>query len=418
MRGGWEYPRPKTLLRNNCNGTFTDVTAGSGLEEPLTATQTAVWADIDNDGKLDLFVGNENAPSQLYLNRGDGTFVDIAAAAGVSHPGFTKAVVAADYDNDGYTDFYVSTLNGDHHLYHNNHNRTFTEVTAAAGVQGPWASFGAWFFDYDNDGLPDLFVANYGASVDDVMRGFQRQPQNGEKLRLFHNQGGGKFRDVTAETGLDRAMMSMGLNFGDIDNDGFLDFYLGSGNPSYASPIPNALFHNQGGKRFVDIAASSGTGILPKGHGVAFADLDRDGDADLFVVMGGAVPGDQQMTRLFENPGNGNDWINVRLMGVKSNRAAIGARIQVTVRNAGAEPRSIYRTVGSGGSFGASPFEQHIGLGNAARIESLEVWWPASNTRQAFSGIAKNRFFEIDEFAKTPRILERKPFKLGGPKRP
>ena len=413
LRGGWEYPRPKTLLRNNCNGTFTDVTAGSGLEEPLTATQTAVWVDIDNDGKLDLFVGNENAASQLFLNRGDGKFVDIAVSAGVSKAGFTKAVVAADYDNDGYVDLYVSSLNGEHHLFHNNHDRTFTDVTAAAGVEGPWASFGAWFFDYDNDGLVDLFVANNGTSVDDAMRGFNGQPQSGEKLRLFHNVGGGKFRDVTVEAGLDRAMMSMGLNFGDIDNDGFLDFYLGSGNPSYASPIPNALFHNQGGKRFVDITASSGTGILPKGHGVAFADLDRDGDADLFVVMGGAVPGDRQMTRLFENPGNGNDWINVRLVGVKSNRAGVGARIRVTVRDGGAG-RAIWRTVGSGGSFGASPFEQHIGLGKAARIESLEVWWPASGTRQRFGGVWVNHFVEVEEFSKAVRILERKAFRLGG----
>ncbi len=335
----------------------------------------------------------------------------------MNQPGFTKAVIAADYDNDGYVDLYVSNLNGDHHLYHNNHDRTFTDVTVAAGVQGPWSSFGAAFFDYDNDGWPDLFVADYGVSVEDVMRGFLKQPQGSERLRLFRNVGNGTFRDVTAEAGLDRAMMPMGLNFGDIDNDGFLDFYLGSGNPSYASPIPNVMFHNEGGKRFVDITASSGTGILPKGHGVAFADLDRDGDEDLFVVMGGAVPGDRQMARIFENQGNANDWINIRLTGVKSNRAAIGARIKVTVRNADSAPRSIYRTVGSGGSFGASPFEQHIGLGNAASIENVQVWWPASNTRQNFSSVAKDQFIEIEEFGKELKTLERKPFRLGGPQR-
>jgi tetratricopeptide (TPR) repeat protein len=418
LRGGWEYPRPKTLLRNNCNGTFTDVTRESGLLDAVTATQTAVWADIDNDGKLDLFVGNENARSQLYLNKGDGTFVDIAGPAGVGLPGFTKGVVAADYDGDGYVDFYVSSLNGDHHLFHNNHDRTFTDVTREAGVQGPWASFGAWFFDYDNDGWPDLFVADYGTSVEDVMRGFLKQGQGSEKLRLFKNLGNGKFRDATAEAGLDRAMMPMGLNFGDIDNDGFLDFYLGSGNPSYASLIPNVLFHNQAGKRFEDVTASSGTGILPKGHGVAFADLDGDGDEDLFVVMGGAVPGDRQMARLFENPGNGNNWISVRLDGVKSNRAAIGARIKVTVRNGGTGTRAVYRTVGSGGSFGASPFEQHIGLGKSARIENLEIWWPASNTRQNFSGVATNQFIAIQEFGRDYRKVERPTFRLGGPKRP
>jgi len=417
LRGGWEYPRPKSLLRNNCDGTFTDVTRESGLGDALTATQTAVWADIDNDGKLDLFVGNENAANQLYWNKGDGTFVDIAGSAGVGQTNFTKGVVAADYDGDGYVDFYVSTLNGDHHLYRNNHDRTFTDVTREAGVQGPWASFGAWFFDYDNDGWPDLFVADYGTSVEDVMRGFEKQAQSGEKLRLFKNLGNGKFRDATVEAGLDRVMMPMGLNFGDIDNDGFLDFYLGSGNPSYASPIPNVLFHNQAGKRFVDITASSGTGILPKGHGVAFADLDGDGDEDLFVVMGGAAAGDRQTARLFENPGNGNDWIGVRLVGVKSNRAAIGARIKATVRNEGAGTRAVYRTVGSGGSFGASPLEQHIGLGKSARIENLEIWWPASNTRQNFSGVARNQVIEIQEFAKEYRKVERPAFRLGGAKR-
>jgi len=418
LRGGWEYARPKSLLRNNCDGTFKDVTAESGLLDAVTATQTAVWADIDNDGKLDLFVGNENAASQLYWNRGDGTFVDIAGPAGVGQTGFTKGVVAADYDGDGYVDFYVSSLNGDHHLYRNNHDRTFTDVTREAGVQGPWASFGAWFFDYDNDGWPDLFIADYGTSVADVMSGFLKKTQGGEKLRLFKNLGNGTFRDATAEAGLDRSMMPMGLNFGDIDNDGFLDFYLGSGNPSYASLIPNLLFHNQAGKRFVDVTASSGTGILPKGHGVAFADLDGDGDEDLFVVMGGAVPGDEQTARLFENPGNENNWISVRLAGVKSNRSAIGARIKVTVRNQEAEPRAIYRTVGSGGSFGASPFEQHIGLGKDARIESLEIWWPASQSRQNFSGVATNQFLEIQEFGKEYRKLERPTFRLGGPRRP
>ncbi|MFZ0860887.1 MAG: VCBS repeat-containing protein, partial [Candidatus Sulfotelmatobacter sp.] len=136
LRGGWEFPQRKTLLRNNCDGTFTDVTAASGLGVP-TQTQTAVWADIDNDGYLDLFVGNEDGPSQLFRNKGDGTFEDISHAAGVDRVAYTKAVVAADYDNDGYVDFYVSNLNGDNFLYHNNHNGTFTDVALQAGVQKP-----------------------------------------------------------------------------------------------------------------------------------------------------------------------------------------------------------------------------------------------------------------------------------------
>ena len=413
LRGGWEYPRPKSLLRNNCNGTFSDVTPGSGLDGAPTSTQTAVWADIDNDGKLDLIIGNENSATQLFLNKGNGKFVEMGTEAGISQTGFTKAIAAADFDNDGWVDFYVSALNGEHHLYRNNHDKTFTDVTEAAGVKGPWTTFGAMFFDYDNDGWPDLFVAGYATSVEDVMRGYLKQAQGGETLRLFKNLGRGKFKDVTAEAGLNRVFMPMGLNFGDIDNDGFLDFYLGSGNPSYASPIPNVLFHNENGKRFTDITATSGTGVLPKGHGVAFADLDNDGDEDLFVVMGGAVPGDRQESRLFENPGNGNDWLTVHLVGTKSNRSAIGARIKVTVLNQGGAPREVHRTVGSGGSFGASPLLQHIGLGRSAIIEGLEVWWPTTNIRQNFHSVAKNQFVEIQESKNEIHSLHRASFRYG-----
>jgi tetratricopeptide (TPR) repeat protein len=414
LRGAWEFPQRKSLLRNNCNGTFTDVTASAGLAEPAGSTQTAAWADIDNDGLLDLFVANEDRPSQLFHNRGDGTFDDISHTAGIDRTAYGKAVVAADYDNDGYVDFYVSNLNGDNFLYHNHHDGTFSEVAAQAGVQKPWQSFPAWFFDYDNDGWPDIFVAGYYVSVDETIRSYLGMPPNAETLKLYRNLGNGTFRDVTAEVGLNRVLMPMGSNFGDIDNDGYLDIYLGTGNPSYGSVLPNVMLHNKEGKYFTDVTATTGTGELHKGHGVAFADIDRDGDEDLLTEIGGAVPGDAHPFRLFENPGNGNDWINLKLVGVKSNRSAIGARIKVTVEN-GATRRSIYRTVGSGGSFGASPLEQHIGLGKSARIMDLEIWWPASNTRQHFAKLSSNQFLEIKEFETTYKRLERKAMHLGGP---
>jgi tetratricopeptide (TPR) repeat protein len=417
LRGAWEFPQRKSLLRNNCDGTFTDVTAAGGLAKPATSTQTAVWADIDNDGYLDLFVGSENGPAQLFHNKGDGTFEDISHAAGIDRVAFSKGVVAADYDNDGYVDFYVSNLNGDNFLYHNNRDRTFTDVAQKAGVQKPWQSFAAWFFDYDNDGWPDLFVTSYYVSVDESVRSYLGLTPNAETLKLYKNLGNGAFRDVTAEVGLDRVFMPMGSNFGDIDNDGFLDIYLGTGNPTYASLLPNVLLHNKEGKFFTDVTASSGTGELHKGHGVAFADIDNDGDEDLLTEIGGAVPGDSHAFRLFENPGNGNDWISLHLVGVKTNRAAIGARIKVTVQNEGKERRSIYRTVGSGGSFGASPLIQHVGLGRSAHNVDLEIWWPTSNSRQNLSDIAPNQFLEIKEFARDYTKLERKKFRLGGPNR-
>ena len=161
--------------------------------------------------------------------------------------------------------------------------------------------------------------------------------------------------------------MPMGSNFGDVDNDGYPDIYLGSGSPSYAATVGSVLLLNQQGRRFVDITASSGTGELHKGHGVSFADIDGDGDLDIAFKVGGATPGDAHAFRLFANPGHGRDWLGLDLVGTRTNRAAIGARIAVTVHGANGAARTIHRTVSSGGSFGASPLQQHIGLGAPVR---------------------------------------------------
>jgi len=414
LRGAWEFPVRKSLLRNNCDGTFTDVTREAGLAEPATRTQAAVWADINNDGLLDLFVGNENGPSQLFLNKGEGTFQDISVASGVNRIAFTKGVTAADYDNDGYVDFYVSNLYGGNFLYHNKHNNTFTDVSEQAGVHQPQSqSFATWFFDYDNDGWPDIFVTTYFFSADETLRSYLGLPTNAETLKLYRNLGNGTFKDVTAEVGLNKINMPMGANFGDIDNDGYPDIYLATGGPEYGALAPKMLLRNREGKSFTDITASSGTGDLHKGHAVAFADLGNRGLEDLLVSIGGPTPGDAHQFRVYENPGSDNDWITVKLVGVKSNRAGIGARIQVTVENEGHGMRSVYRTVGSGGSFGANPIQQHVGLGKSAKIVRLEVWWPSSTSRQSFANVDKNQFIEIKEFAKDYVKLSRKQFRLG-----
>ena len=414
LRAGWEFAIRKSLLRNNCNGTFTDVTQKSGLASTPAPTQTAAWADVDNDGLLDLFVGNENAPSQLFRNKGDGTFEDISHAAGVDKSALTKGVVAADYDKDGFVDFYLSNFNGANVLYHNNHDLTFTDVARQAGVQAPLVSFATWFFDYDNDGWPDLFVTSYYSYTDDqVMRSYLNLPVTAETLKLYRNLHDGTFADVTRQVGLDKVFMPMGANFGDVDNDGFLDIYLGMGSPSFAAMMPHALLRNNRGKTFVDITASSGTGELHKGHGIAFADLERNGHEDIVAETGGAVPADKHTMRVFRNPGNENDWINVRLIGIKSNRAAIGAEIKITVEDSAGARRDIYRTVGDTSSFGSNPMEQHVGLGRASRIVSLEVWWPASGSRQKFVDVARDQFIAISEFAKDYTRLERKSFRMG-----
>jgi tetratricopeptide (TPR) repeat protein len=415
MRGGWQLPQRRSLLRNNCDGTFTDVTVAAGLARPATASQAAVWADVDNDGFVDLFVGNESAPAQLFRNRGNGTFEDIAASAGVNATAFTKGVAAADYDNDGLVDLYVSNLGGGNFLYRNDGNLRFTELSRAAGVHTADRGFPTWFFDYDNDGRDDLFVSSYYQSVEESAKTYLRLPFNASGMKLYRNLGDGGFRNVAREVGLDKPWMPMGSNFGDIDNDGFLDLYLGTGSPSYGALVPSVLLRNREGRQFVDVTLTSGTGELHKGHGVAFADLDNDGDQEIVFEVGGATPGDAHAFRLFENPGHGNDWLGLHLIGVRTNRAAIGARIAVTVEDERGMRRSIHRTVNSGGSFGASPLQQHVGLGRGAKAVDVEVYWPVSRTRQRFAGVPKNQVLEIRELDDRFATLSRPPLPLRRP---
>jgi tetratricopeptide (TPR) repeat protein len=414
LRGGWELAQRKSLLKNNCDGTFTDVTVASGLARPATSTQTAVWTDVDNDGFVDLFVGNENVPSQLFRNRRDGTFEDVGPSAGVAGTGFTKAVGASDVDNDGDQDLYVSNLGGGNAFYRNDGGWRFTERTAAAGVPGADRGFPAWFFDYDNDGWDDLMVSSYYLSVDENARTYLGLRNNGNTMKLYRNRRDGSFTDVTKESNLAKVYMPMGSNFGDIDNDGYLDMYFGSGSPSYGAMVRSVLLRNRAGASFVDVTTSSGTGELHKGHGVAFADLDGDGDQEIVFKVGGATPGDAHGFRLFANPGHGNDWLGLALTGVRTNRAAIGARIIVTVEDGTGARRSIHRTVNSGGSFGASPLRQHVGLGRDARRVDVEIWWPASDTRQRFSNVGKNRIIDVREMAERYTPVARKPLPLGG----
>ena len=429
LRGGWwgEHGNyPPSLLRNNGNGTFDDVTEMAGLLS-FHPTQTAAWADYDNDGWLDLYLGHEsNAqfrhPSQLFHNNHDGTFSEVGEKLGLSEMGFVKGVAWGDYNNDGRPDLYISSKGQKNHLWRNDGPKNppkpasaewkFTDVTEQAGVGEPLHSFATWFWDYDNDGWQDILVAGYFTATPNDIGAFQfGLPNQGETPRLYHNNGNGTFTDVTHQTKLDRVILAMGANFGDLDNDGWLDCYFGTGTPEFAALLPNKMFRNAGGKSFQDVTTSGGFGHLQKGHGISFGDLDNDGDEDIFEVIGGAYPGDTYQSVLFENPGHGNHWVSLELRGVQTNRLALGTRVRVRV-NTKEGTRDLFRVISSGGSFGGSPFRLHVGLGQATAIEEVEINWPTSGQTQRWKNLPLDRFYRVVEGEKKFSELTLKKFAL------
>ncbi|PYJ80508.1 MAG: hypothetical protein DME22_24045, partial [Verrucomicrobia bacterium] len=277
---------------------------------------------------------------------------------------------------------------------------------------GPRYSFPTWFFDYDNDGWLDIFIAGFGIKdVGDIAADYLGLPTKAERARLYHNNHDGTFTDVTKAAHLYKVLLGMACNFGDLDNDGYLDFYIGTGDPDLSTLIPNRMFRNAGGKFFQDVTTAGGFGHLQKGHGIAFADLDNDGDQDIFANMGGAYTGDIYRKALFENPGNTNHWLKLKLVGVKSNRAGIGARIKVTVETEAGQ-RTIYKAVNSGGSFGANPLRQEIGLGQAKSIKEVEIYWPSSGLTQKFDHLALDSCYTVREGDSRPVLVKLKSFRL------
>ena len=439
LRGGWwgrfgEYPM--SLLRNNGDGTFDDVTEAAGLLVNGPG-QTAAWADYDGDGWLDLFVGHESKagdehPSQLFHNNHDGTFSEVKAPGGPdttmgallgANLGFVKGVAWGDYNNDGRPDLYVSTMFGSSFLFRNDgprdpqHPETgewkFTDVTEQAGLGGKRYTFPTWFFDYDNDGWLDIFAGGYSTtSMEDVGSFELGKPHHGSVSHLYRNNHDGTFTDEPHAAGLERAITVMGANFGDLDNDGWLDVYLGLGDPSFEALLPKRMFRNDSGKHFQDVTTSGGFGNLQKGHGIAFADLEGNGNEDVLEELGGAYPGDGFHAALYRNPGHGNHWVTLILEGVKTNRAAYGARIKVTIEEQGRE-RSIYRAVGSVSSFGGNPMRQHIGVGKATSIRAVEIWWPVSGIRQRFGNVAVDRTYRVREGRGGLEAVAVKTFEIG-----
>ncbi len=438
LRGGWmrngSGKWPNSLLRNNGDATFTDVTEGAGITGSYPS-HSAGWADMDLDGDLDLYIANESLyldtfpltktvdlnqwyPHQLYSNNGDGTFTEVSAAAGLTEPAFIKGCIWADVNNDLYPDLYMSIFGSPNRLYINRGRDakgqvTFTESAVAAGVDEPMFSFSTWAMDHDNDGDLDLFALSYHPWRDANL--LYKEYLNGKAgaatSRLYENNGKGSFTDRTTAAGLNKVMLSMGCNFGDLDNDGHLDFYTGTGEPDLTSLMPNRMFRNNGDRTYTEVTTEGRFGHLQKGHAIVFSDLDNDGDQDVYEVMGGAMEGDGFANVLYENPGNTNHWLALRLEGTTSARCAMGARVKVVVTTNGKE-RSLSRWVGTGGMFGSSSLRVEIGLAQADIIRSVSVLWPTTGTEQVYTGMVADREYRLTEGASEATELKRKAFRF------
>jgi hypothetical protein len=413
------------LFRNNGDGTFTDVTKQAGLwKDEVRWGSGCTWLDYDRDGSLDLFVANYILfdPSKvpvpgetmycqykgepvmcgprglpggmniLYHNNGDGTFSDVSEKAGIlkSGPRYSITAVSYDFDNDGWPDIYVAVDSEPSLLFHNNHDGTFSDIAVMASCAysedgNEQAGMGVAVGDYDCDGWLDLFKTNFS---DDTSN-------------LYHNNGDGTFTEVTfqAGVGLDTQDVKWGCGFIDYDNDGWPDVFQVDGHvyPSVDQHgvgqtflEPRIVYRNLGNGKFRDVSKEMGPGITARhsSRGCAFGDYDNDGDMDVVVNNMNEIP-----SLLRNDGGNNNNWIKVKLIGTKCNRTAIGARVRVTVGK-----HSQIDEVHSGTSvMSQSDLRLHFGVGQAKKIDRLDVNWPTTQKVETFTDLDTNQILVIKE---------------------
>ncbi len=416
------------LFHNNGDGTFTDVTekarvAGFVPKLGKAWSVAAGWFDYNNDGLLDLFVVNYlnysiktaapcvqqglpvycspvdflGTPNILYRNNGDGTFTDVSESSHVSkYVGKGMGLAFADYDNDGFTDIFVSNDTFENYLLHNNGDGTFTNVAVLAGVAynaygKAIAGMGVDFRDIDNDGKPDIFET----------------AMFGESFPLYKNLGDGQFQDVSGAAGLS-ALTSRSTGWGagifDFDNDGNKDLFTANADildnamdiAHRPYPLPNRVFRNKGGMTFEDVSAKAGASFsVPAAHrSAAFGDLNNDGKIDVVVSVLNGAPEIWMNRSGTQNGGDRNHWILLKLVGVKSNRDGLGTKVKITT-SLGTQ----YNQATTAGSYSSSNDKRvHFGLGSAAVVDSIELTWP-SGIKQVLKNVKADQILTVTESA-------------------
>jgi hypothetical protein len=361
------------LFRNDSGGNFVRLATGPVVTSG-GSSRGAAWADYDNDGFVDLFVANEQGQKNfLFHNNGDGTFARVTTGRIVNDSGYSTGCSWADFDNDGDLDLFVSNRGQAGFFYRNDGSLGFTRITTGAIASANGGSHGAAWGDYDNDGNPDLFVANYA-----------------QKSFLFHNNGDGTFARITNGPIVNDIGNSWGCAWGDFDNDGWLDLFVCNGSTPGASGNNDFLYHNNGDGTFQKITSGSLVNDAEIGDACGWGDFNKDGFLDLFVANFNG-----QNNRLYRNTGNANHWLMVKCTGRISNRAAIGTRIQVTATVANRRLVQI-REISGGGGYNSQTLDAHFGLGDASTIEEILVRWPSGIT-QRLQVQAIDQFLEIRE---------------------